>query len=126
MKDSEIRKFIHDNMPQIEDNGRFMAELVRQIELLPTPASLSGKSEEEKQANIKMIMDIARSIKRRNRANAVVFSILAVVILTVAVAAMFLVPELNAVASKYYVYIAVAFAAVVVAVSMSLISISRL
>ena len=35
MKDSEIRKFIHDNMPQIEGSGRFMDELVRQIDLLP-------------------------------------------------------------------------------------------
>ena len=54
-------------MPQIEGSGRFMDELVRQIDLLPVPASLDGRSEEEKQANIRMILDVARSIKRRYR-----------------------------------------------------------
>ena len=95
MKDSEIRKLIHDNMPQIEGSGRFMDELVRQIDLLPVPASLDGRSEEEKQANIRMILDVARSIKRRYRRSAILFAVLSVVLLSCAVLAIFLIPELH-------------------------------
>ncbi|MBO8470421.1 MAG: hypothetical protein IAB82_01340 [Bacteroidetes bacterium] len=126
MKDSEIRKFIHDNMPQIEGSGRFMDELVRQIDLLPVPASLDGRSEEEKQANIRMILDVARSIKRRYRRSAILFAVLSVVLLSCAVLAIFLIPELHEAVMKYYIYIAVAFAAIVLSISLSALSASRM
>lgn len=69
--DKEIRQFIRDNMPQIKGNERFMAELVRQIELLPVPASLSGKTDEEIRTAMDLISAAARKIKRRNRIKAV-------------------------------------------------------
>ena len=60
--DNEIRKFIRDNMPQVKGNDRFMDELVRQIELLPVPASLAGKSEEEIRSAVDLIWATARKI----------------------------------------------------------------
>lgn len=113
-------------MPQIEGSGRFMDELVRQIDLLPVPASLDGRSEEEKQANIRMILDVARSIKRRYRRSAILFAVLSVVLLSCAVLAIFLIPELHEAVMEYYIYIAVAFAAIVLSISLSALSASRM
>ena len=37
--EKDIRKFMKDNAPAMRDGGHFMEDIVRQIELLPVPAS---------------------------------------------------------------------------------------
>ena len=115
MKEKEIRQFIHDNMPQVRGSEAFMAELVRQIELLPTPASLSGRTEEEKQADIKAIMSLVRSIKRRNRLTALAVGAGAVAVLVCIVSAVFMITPVRDFVISNYIYIAIAFTAAILA-----------
>ncbi|MBO5075528.1 MAG: hypothetical protein J6C35_09515 [Bacteroidales bacterium] len=44
--DKDIRKFLQDNKIQVLEDDAFIADLVRQIDLLPVPASLRGTDEE--------------------------------------------------------------------------------
>ena len=122
MKEKEIRQFIHDNMPQVRGSEAFMAELVRQIELLPIPASLSGRTEEEKQA----IMSVVRSIKRRNRLTAVAFGAGAIAILAALTATVFTVPVIRDFVLGNYLYIAIAFTAAVLVCAFAFLRTSRL
>lgn len=126
MKEKEIRQFIHDNMPQVRGSEAFMAELVRQIELLPTPASLSGRTEEEKQADIKAIMSLVRSIKRRNRLTALAIGAGAVAVLVCIVSAVFVITPVRDFVISNYIYIAIAFAAAILACAFIIPRTSRL
>ena len=126
MKEKEIRQFIHDNMPQVRGSEAFMAELVRQIELLPTPASLSGRTEEEKQADIKAIMSLVRSIKRRNRLTALAIGAGAVAVLVCIVSAVFMIPPVRDFVISNYIYIAIAFTAAILACAFIIPRTSRL
>ena len=126
MKEKEIRQFIHDNMPQVRGSEAFMAELVRQIELLPTPASLSGRTEEEKQADIKAIMSLVRSIKRRNRLTALAIGAGAVAVLVCIVSAVFMIPPVRDIVISNYIYIAIAFTAAILACAFIIPRTSRL
>lgn len=126
MKEKEIRQFIHDNMPQVRGSEAFMAELVRQIELLPTPASLSGRTEEEKQADIKAIMSLVRSIKRRNRLTALAIGAGAVAVLVCIVSAIFMITPVRDFVISNYIYIAIAFTAAILACAFIIPRTSRL
>lgn len=126
MKEKEIRQFIHDNMPQVRGSEAFMAELVRQIELLPTPASLSGRTEEEKQADIKAIMSLVRSIKRRNRLTALAVGAGAVAVLACIVSAVFMITPVRDFVISNYIYIAIAFTAAILACAFIIPRTSRL
>ena len=126
MKEKEIRQFIHDNMPQVRGSEAFMAELVRQIELLPTPASLSGRTEEEKQADIKAIMSLVRSIKRRNRLTALAVGAGAVAVLVCIVSAVFMITPVRDFVISNYIYIAIAFTAAILACAFIIPRTSRL
>lgn len=126
MKEKEIRQFIHDNMPQVRGSEAFMAELVRQIKLLPTPASLSGRTEEEKQADIKAIMSLVRSIKRRNRLTALAIGAGAVAVLVCIVSAVFMITPVRDFVISNYIYIAIAFTAAILACAFIIPRTSRL
>lgn len=126
MKEKEIRQFIHDNMPQVRGSEAFMAELVRQIELLPTPASLSGRTEEEKQADIKAIMSLVRSIKRRNRLTALAIGAGAAAVLVCIVSAVFMITPVRDFVISNYIYIAIAFTAAILACAFIIPRTSRL
>lgn len=126
MKEKEIRQFIHDNMPQVRGSEAFMAELVRQIELLPTPASLSGRTEEEKQADIKAIMSLVRSIKKRNRLTALAIGAGAVAVLVCIVSVVFMIPPVRDFVISNYIYIAIAFTAAILACAFIIPRTSRL
>lgn len=116
--DNEIRKFIRDNMPQVKGNDRFMDELVRQIELLPVPASLSGKSEEEIRSAVDLIWATARKIKRRNRIKALSVTFLSIICLAVLLAVYYMVPQVHELVAQNYVYILAAFSAVILAAAL--------
>lgn len=116
--DKEIRQFIRDNMPQIQGNERFMAELVRQIELLPVPASLSGKTEEEIRTAMDLISAAARKIKRRNRIKAVSAAAVSACLLGVLLAAYYFLPGVGPFVQQHFVYVFAGFAAVVLAVAL--------
>ena len=116
--DNEIRKFIRDNMPQVEGNDRFMDELVRQIELLPVPASLAGKSEEEIRSAVDLIWATARKIKRRNRIKALSVTFLSIICLAVLLAVYYMVPQVHELVAQNYVYILAAFSAVILAAAL--------
>lgn len=116
--DNEIRKFIRDNMPQVKGNDRFMDELVRQIELLPVPASLAGKSEEEIRSAVDLIWATARKIKRRNRIKAMSVTFLSIICLAVLLAVYYMVPQVHELVAQNYVYILAAFSAVILAAAL--------
>lgn len=86
--DTEIRKFIQDNKIQIPKDDAFMADLIRQIDLLPVPASLSGGDEERIQENLRILSLIREALRKRYRRQAIktlVIDIVLCVILFVAV-----------------------------------------
>ena len=116
--DNEIRKFIRDNMPQVKGNDCFMDELVRQIELLPVPASLAGKSEEEIRSAVDLIWATARKIKRRNRIKALSVTFLSIICLAVLLAVYYMVPQVHELVAQNYVYILAAFSAVILAAAL--------
>ena len=116
--DKEIRQFIRDNMPQIKGNERFMSELVRQIELLPVPASLSGKTEEEIRTAMDLISAAARKIKHRNRIKAVSAAAVSACLLGVLLAAYYFLPGVRPFVQQHFVYVFAGFAAVVLAVAL--------
>lgn len=116
--DNEIRKFIRDNMPQVKGNDRFIDELVRQIELLPVPASLAGKSEEEIRSAVDLIWATARKIKRRNRIKALSVTFLSIICLAVLLAVYYMVPQVHELVAQNYVYILAAFSAVILAAAL--------
>lgn len=84
--ENDIRKFVKSNAPEVGDSDRFMTELRRQIDLLPVPASLTGKSEEEIRSATAAAKKMAALIMRRKRLS----SILAAVLLSVGFAALML------------------------------------
>ena len=116
--DNEIRKFIRDNMPQVKGNDCFMDELVRQIDLLPVPASLAGKSEEEIRSAVDLIWATARKIKRRNRIKALSVTFLSIICLAVLLAVYYMVPQVHELVAQNYVYILAAFSAVILAAAL--------
>ena len=116
--DNEIRKFIRDNMPQVKGNDRFMDELVRQIELLPVPASLAGKSEEEIRSAVDLIWATARKIKRRNRIKALSVTFLSIICLAVLLAVYYMVPQVHELVAQNYVYFLASFSEVLLAAAL--------
>lgn len=86
--DTEIRKFIQDNKIQIPKDDAFMADFIRQIDLLPVPASLSGGDEERIQENLRILSLIREALRKRYRRQAIktlAINIVLCVILFVAV-----------------------------------------
>ena len=66
--DKKIREVVRSSRPVVRDNGVFMQELRRQIDLLPEPAAMS-KSEDmsgiERLVHLKKICSVIRRRKRK-------------------------------------------------------------
>ena len=68
--DKDIRKFLQDNKIQVPEDDAFIADLVRQIDLLPVPASLRGTDEERIQENMRILSHIREMLRKRCRRQA--------------------------------------------------------
>ncbi len=84
MYDEDIRKFIKDNGIKVHDSDRFMQEVIRQIELLPSQSALDEN--EKKVLWVKAISEAEEKYNRRDAvftasANLIVLSALGFVML---------------------------------------------
>ena len=68
--DKDIRKFLQDNKIQVPEDDAFIVYLVRQIDLLPVPASLRGTDEERIQENMRILSLIREMLRKRCRRQA--------------------------------------------------------
>ena len=87
--EKDIRKFIQDNRITVPKDDSFMKELVRQMELLPTPASLNGNDEEKIQENLRILSLIRQALKKRHRRQAVKTLILNAVLCVIMIAGVY-------------------------------------
>ena len=81
--EKDIKKFMQDHKIPVPKDGRFMDELVRQIDLLPVPASLSGRDEEKLNESLRIVGLIRATFRRRYRRQALAVLIADIVICSV-------------------------------------------
>lgn len=74
---------MQDNRIPVPKDDRFMDELVRQIDLLPVPASLSGRDEEKLNESLRIVGLIRATFRRRYRRQALAVLIADIVICSV-------------------------------------------
>ena len=77
--EQDIRKFIQENRIPVPKNDAFMDELVRQINLLPTPASLAGR-ELRIQENMRMLTAVMEVVRKHNRKQILLLALVNVII----------------------------------------------
>lgn len=88
--EKDIRKFMQDNRIQVPKDDRFMEDLIRQINLLPVPASLDGSSEDRIMENQRLLEMIRQAMKRRYRRQALVTLLLDMAIMSALFMAVYL------------------------------------
>lgn len=92
--DKDIRAFMHGNRPAASCNDDFMADFVRQMELLPVPASFEKEGERQKRkAETDVIAVIFEAAKVRNRKMAVMAAVAVVAVSSAAAILFSLVPD---------------------------------
>ena len=74
---------MQDHRIPVPKDDRFMDELVRQIDLLPVPASLSGRDEEKLNESLRIVGLIREAFRRRYRRQALAVLIADIVICSV-------------------------------------------
>ncbi len=65
-KDKKIHRFFEENSPELPQNDDFMAEFIRQADLLPTPASLSSEENIKAKEALALLDNAAKKASRRN------------------------------------------------------------
>lgn len=89
--DKDIRAFMHGNRPAASGNEAFMADFVRQMELLPVPASF--EKAEQRKAEADTIAGIFEAAKTWNRKIAVLAAVAVVAVSSVAAVLFSFVPD---------------------------------
>lgn len=77
--EQDIRRFMQENRIPVPKDGAFMEELMRQINLLPTPASLT-ESEAKIQENLRMLSAIMEAVRKHNRRQMILVALVNVII----------------------------------------------
>ena len=77
--EQDIRRFIQENRIPVPKNDAFMDELVRQINLLPTPASLTER-EARIQENMRMLTAVMEAVRKHNRKQLLLLALVNVII----------------------------------------------
>ena len=77
--EQDIRRFIQENRIPLPKNSSFMDELVRQINLLPTPASLTER-EAKIQENQRMLTAVMEAVRKHNRKQILLLALVNVII----------------------------------------------
>ena len=77
--EQDIRRFIQENRIPLPKNSAFMDELVRQINLLPTPASLADR-ELKIQENMRMLTAVMEAVRKHNRKQMLLLALVNVII----------------------------------------------
>ncbi|MBO5107578.1 MAG: hypothetical protein J6B97_03965 [Bacteroidales bacterium] len=96
--EKDIKRFMQDHRIPVPKDDRFMDELVRQIDLLPVPASLSGRDEEKLNESLRIVGLIRATFRRRYRRQALAVLIADIVICSVIclIGYLVLIPEVTA------------------------------
>ena len=77
--EQDIRKFMQENRIPLPKDSAFMDELVRQINLLPTPASLANR-DARIQENIRMLTAVMEAVRKHNRKQILLLALVNVII----------------------------------------------
>ena len=77
--EQDIRRFMQENRIPVPKDGAFMEELMRQINLLPTPASLT-ESEAKIQENMRMLTAVMEAVRKHNRRQMILVALVNVII----------------------------------------------
>ena len=77
--EQDIRRFIQENRIPLPKDSAFMDELVRQINLLPVPASLSDRDARIKE-NLSMLSAVMEVVRKHNRKQILLLALVNVII----------------------------------------------
>ena len=77
--EQDIRRFMQENRIPVPKDGAFMDELVRQINLLPTPASLANR-DVRIQENLRLLNAVMEAVRKHNRKQMLLLALVNVII----------------------------------------------
>ena len=77
--EQDIRKFMQENRIPLPKDCAFMDELVRQINLLPTPASLADRDARIRE-NIRVLNAVMHAVRKHNRKQILLLALVNVII----------------------------------------------
>ena len=77
--EQDIRRFMQENRIPVPKDGAFMNELVRQINQLPVPASLSDRDARIKE-NLSMLSAVMQVVRKHNRRQMLLLALVNVII----------------------------------------------
>ena len=77
--EQDIRKFMQESRIPLPKDGAFMDELVRQINLLPTPASLANR-DARIQENLRILNVVMEAVRKHNRKQIILLALVNIII----------------------------------------------
>ena len=77
--ENDIRAFMQENRMPVTDGDSFMADLVRQIDLLPVPAAFDKAEELKRKEELDAVLRFFMSLRKRSVKKAVMAAVMVVV-----------------------------------------------